>query len=103
MNKHHNRLLGTLSLPVCGGDLLDGLCECLESAELRVAFEMVSRRSASGKDHRIILVPHSDVCVKRIRVAYQGLVCTVRTIRLGDFRANKRGSEPVQERLALRE
>jgi len=64
MNKHHNRLLGTLSLPVCRGDLFDGLGKCLESTELRVPFEVVSWRSTSGKDHRIVLVPHSNVCEK---------------------------------------
>ena len=64
MNKYCLGLLGTLPLPVCRRELLDGLGECLEGTELRVAFKMVSWSSASGEDHRIVLVPHSDICTK---------------------------------------
>ena len=60
-DKRYGRLLGALSLPVRRGELLDGLGECLEGTELRAAFEMVSWRSASWEDHRIVLVPHSDI------------------------------------------
>jgi len=64
VNKCHKRLLGTLSLPICRGELFHGLGECLESTELRVTFKVVPWRSASGEGHRIVLVPHSDICQK---------------------------------------
>jgi len=64
VNKHCKELLGTLALQVCRRELLDGLGECLESTELRVTFEVVSWDSAGGKDHRVVLVPHSDICRK---------------------------------------
>jgi len=64
MNKHRKELFGTLPLPVCRRELLDGLGEGLEGTELGMTFEVVSWRSASGKDHSVVLVPHSDICRK---------------------------------------
>jgi len=75
MNGRHGQLLGTFSLPICWGELLNGLGECLESTELGMTFEVVSRRSASREDHRIVLVPHSDICKKsdvKIPIPSQG-------------------------------
>ena len=99
-----NKLFGTFTLPVCRSELLDGLSKCLESTELRVALKVVPRRSASGEYHRIVLVPHSHVCRKNIHVKLliPRTACFTRTVRLGDFWACERGSDPIQERLAPR-
>lgn len=100
-NKSYTGLLGTFSFPIRRGESLYGLSEGLESTELGMTFEVVPWCSTGGKDHRIILVPHSDVCEisgvrGRPKRAY-----AVRTVRLGDFRARERGSDLGQERVAL--
>ena len=66
INKGYEGLLGTFCLPVHRGDLLDGLGKRFESTKLGVTFQVVSWCSTNREDHCIVLVPHSNICIKKI-------------------------------------
>jgi hypothetical protein len=51
----------TLSIPVYGGEFLDTVAECCQSAKLRVSRQVIPFVATDGEHHVLVLVAHSDV------------------------------------------